>query len=94
MGLFSFFKKQVTNIFINTNDNKTLDIGSGRVDYVLSRSLYASIPTKDSSYQEYTLGNYSIKTYIDTLASHIATPIIVSKNAEFSSYVNSFIARN
>ena len=94
MGLFSFFKKQVTNIFINANDNKKLDIGSGRVDYVLSRSLYASIPTQDASFSDYVLGNYSIKTYIDTLASHISTPQITSKDKTFASYVNSFISRN
>jgi len=94
MDILGFFKRKITNIFISGNDKKKLDVGDGRVDYVLSRSLYASIPTQDTSYQEYALGNYSIKTYIDTLASHISTPIIASKNAEFSSYANSFISRN
>jgi len=94
VGLFSIFKKQITNIFISDNENKKLDTGSGCVDYVLSRSLYSSIPTQDASYSQYSLGNYSIKTYIDTLSSHISTPIISTKDAEFTPYVNSFIARN
>ena len=94
MGLLSLFKKQITNIFINGNDSKKLDVGSGKVDYTLSRSLYASIPTQDASYSDYALGNYSIKTYIDTLSSHIATPRIASADSNFASYANSFIERN
>lgn len=92
--MFSFFKKQITNIFITGNDGKKLDVGSGKVDYVLSRSLYASIPTQDASYSDYTMGNYSIKTYIDTLSSHIATPNIMSADNEFTISINSFIERN
>ena len=94
MGLLSFFKKTVTNIFISENDNKKLDVASGKVDYILSRALYASIPTQDSSYLDYALGNYSIKTYIDTLSSHISIPFITCKNASFANDINSFIERN
>ena len=94
MGLFSFFKKSVTNIFINGGESKRLETGTGSVDYVLSRSLYTSIPTQDASYSDYALGNYSIKTYIDTLTSHISIPTVVCKDTDFTGSINAFIARN
>ena len=90
-----FFKKKSVNIFIEgAPDSKKLSIGSGNVDYILSRSLYASIPTSDVSYADYELGNYSIKTYIDTFSSFISTPKIVSSNDELSLSINNFIKRN
>jgi hypothetical protein len=97
MGIFSFFKRQNTspNIFIDASETKKLSTKSGEIDYTLSRSLYASIPTNDDSFYEYALGNYATKTYIDTLSSFISIPKIVTKeNDDFSTHANHFIDKN
>ncbi|MGP1439674.1 MAG: hypothetical protein ACTTJ3_02920 [Treponema sp.] len=97
MGIFSFFKKQNSspNIFINVGENKKLETKSGKIDYILTRSLYASIPTDDPSYYDFALGNYATKTYIDTLSSFISTPKIITQNNEaFNENINQFINKN
>ena len=73
--MFEFFKQPIQNIFINASEKKRLDVGKGSVDYILSRSLYANIPTSDTSYSDFVMGNYCIKPYIDTLqatSQHLA----------------------
>lgn len=96
MGIFSFFKKTESypNIFIEKSEAKTLETKSGEIDYVLSRSLYASVPTKESTYYDYVLGNYASKTYIDTLSSFIGVPIIQGGEGDINKELNSFIAKN
>lgn len=94
MAFFSFFKKTISNIFINADEKKYIETAGGEVDYILSRSLYASIPTNDASYYEYSLGNYCIKTYIDTLSSFISIPYIKGSDEDFTSDFNAFLRRN
>ncbi|MGP1438938.1 MAG: hypothetical protein ACTTKH_07695, partial [Treponema sp.] len=96
MGIFSLFKKQniFPNIFIDVGEQKQLETKSGQIDYILSRSLYASIPTKDISFNDYSLGNYATKTYIDTLSSFISTPRVVGDDDNFNTEINRFIDKN
>ncbi len=95
MGIFSFFKRaeSAPNIFIDVSETKKLETKAGEIDYTLSRSLYASIPTKDASYYNFALGNYATKTYIDTFSSFIGTPHIVSGVDDFDGQVNQFIKK-
>ena len=96
MGIFSFFKKHepTPNIFIDVGEHTSLATKSGEIDYTLSRSLYASVPTEQSDFYEYALGNYATKTYIDTLSSFIGTPLITSSDDLFNIDANNFISNN
>ena len=96
MGIFSFFKKQNAspNIFIEKTEAKKLETKSGEIDYILSRSLYASIPTKEGEFYDYALGNYATKAYIDTLSSFIGIPRIIARDETFNIEVNRFIEKN
>ena len=96
MGIFSLFKKQNAspNIFIEKTEAKKLETKSGEIDYILSRSLYASIPTKEGEFYDYALGNYATKAYIDTLSSFIGIPRIIARDETFNIEVNRFIEKN
>ena len=94
MSLLDLFKKKTINIFIEDSSKKKLEITKSGVDYILSRSLYSSIPTVDGSYADYIYGNYAIKSYIDTLAGFIGKPSIFSKDNIFTSDLNDFLDNN
>lgn len=96
MGIFSFFKKtqSLPNIFIDVGQTKKLETKSGETDYILCRSLYASIPTTESSFYDYAFGNYVTKTYIDTFSSFIGSPHIVGSSDIFNTEANHFIDKN
>lgn len=96
MGIFSLFKKQNTsaNIFIEKTEAKKLETKSGEIDYILSRSLYASIPTKEGEFYDYALGNYATKAYIDTLSSFIGVPRLIGGEQSFNVEANRFIEKN
>lgn len=94
MSLLDLFKKKTINIFIEDATKKKLEINKGGVDYVLSRSLYSSIPTADGSYADYMYGNYAIKSYIDTLAGFIGCPTVFSKDNNFTNDTNDFLKNN
>lgn len=94
MGLLDLFKRKTINIFLEGSSKNKLEIGKGEVDYILSRSLYSSIPTADGSYADYMYGNYAIKSYIDTLAGFIGKPNIISKDDSFTNDVNNFLDIN
>lgn len=92
--MFNFFKKTFQNIFISSSEKKKLEIGDGKVDYILSRSLYANVPTSDGSSCAFTMGNYCVKPYIDTLSGYISTPHIVSVDERFNTDIDAFLAKN
>lgn len=96
MGIFSLFKKQNAspNIFIEKTEAKKLETKSGEIDYILSRSLYASIPTKEGEFYDYALGNYATKAYIDTLSSFVGIPRIIARDETFNIEANRFIEKN
>lgn len=96
MGIFSLFKKQNAspNIFIEKTEAKKLETKSGEIDYILSRSLYASIPTKEGEFYDYALGNYATKAYIDTLSSFVGIPRIITRDETFNIEANRFIEKN
>ena len=96
MGIFSFFKRHESspNIFIDSTQTKKLETKSGEIDYILSRSLYASIPTKEGDFYDYAFGNYATKAYIDTLSSFIGVPRIIGGEETFNIEANRFIEKN
>ncbi len=93
MSIFSFFKKQYHNIFIDINERRALDIKNKKVDYVLSRSLYSSIPPTDDSFYDYHIASYPVKKYIDTYSSFIDTPSFSGASDEFLMSINRFIEK-
>lgn len=96
MGIFSFFKKpqNSSNIFLEVGQTKKLETKSGEIDYILCRSLYASVPTTETSFYNYAYGNYVTKTYIDTFSSFIGSPHIVGDTDIFNTEANRFIEKN
>lgn len=96
MKLFDFFKKPVSGIFTNKAD---VQDGKGafdnvKTDYILSRSLYSSAPSECGSYADYSLGNYSTKTYIDTFSWFIGLPEITAESGAFTADMQRFLTRN
>lgn len=94
MRLLDFFKTRFTGIFVDNAVNGKGAFDSVKVDYVLSRSLYASVPADNSGYMQYALGNYCTKTYIDTLSSFIGLPDVQAESDSFTADVQKYLSRN
>jgi len=97
MKLFDFLKRNTIGLFIETKRDGRGAFDNIKTDYVLSRSLYSSAPADSgvySNYANYSLGNYSTKTYIDTFSWFIGLPEITAESDTFTADIQKYLTKN
>lgn len=97
MRLLDFFRKPVYGLFVQQEPDGRGAFDTVKVDYILSRSLYASAPASSggfSDYGSYVLGNYCTKSYIDMFSWFIGLPEITAESDAFTADIQTFLSRN
>lgn len=100
MRLLDFFTRPVYGLFVGQEPDGRGAFDTVKVDYVLSRSLYASAPAEYarsggfSDYGSYALGNYCTKPYIDMFSWFIGLPEITAESDTFTADIQRFLNRN